>query len=193
MADQPLVRFGDRGDRVTYVQTLLVQVGYVAVDIDGRFGPDTLKAVKHWQKVNGIEQTGIVGPKTWRAFTAIKIATTPLSAGSGGLKPATRVNPPQAPPGDVEAIIRDVWPDEIEGWAVSVASRESNLQPGARNWCCYGLFQIYFQVHRSWLDDYGVYQPSDLFDPRVNATVALALYQATGPEPWACHGQCTDV
>ena len=99
-----------------------------------------------------------------------------------------RTSPPEplSPAGSesVEAIIRSVWPDDLENWAVRIAYRESRLIPTAHNSCCFGLFSIYFTVHRAWLSDYGVYQPSDLYDPRVNATVAYALYQQTGPSPW---------
>ena len=60
-------------------------------------------------------------------------------------------------PGGAEAIIRDVWPDGLEDRAVLIAQRESSLQPDAYNgWCCYGLFQIYFDANRSFLASLGV-------------------------------------
>lgn len=37
----------------------------VGVKEDGIFGPITLKAVKHWQQLNGVASDGKVGPKTW--------------------------------------------------------------------------------------------------------------------------------
>lgn len=86
---------------------------------------------------------------------------------------------------EVIAIIRSTWPDELEDRAIAVATRESNLIPTVRNSCCYGLFQIYFSVHRSWLAGMGVTSASQLYDPRTNAAVALALYQrAGGWGPW---------
>ena len=89
----------------------------------------------------------------------------------------------------VVAIIREVWPDELEDNALYVARRESNLVPavvGGRNDCCFGLFQIYWSVHQSWLAKTGVAEPSQLLDPRVNAQAALALYRRNGNSwrPW---------
>jgi LysM domain/Transglycosylase SLT domain len=86
---------------------------------------------------------------------------------------------------EVEAIIREVWPDELEEEALRIAKRESNLKPTAKNWCCYGLFQIYFSVHKSWLAKIGVTSASQLLDPTVNANAAYTLYQrAGGFGPW---------
>ena len=63
---------------------------------------------------------------------------------------------PPGSPGGVEAIIRDVWPDELEERALVIAQRESSLRPDAYNgWCCYGLFQIYFDANRSFLASLG--------------------------------------
>ncbi|MGA0044382.1 MAG: LysM peptidoglycan-binding domain-containing protein [Ilumatobacteraceae bacterium] len=90
---------------------------------------------------------------------------------------------------EVIAIIREVWPDELEENALYVARRESNLKPavvGGRNGCCIGLFQIYWSVHRAWLQNSGIGDPSELLDPRVNAEAALALYRRNGNSwrPW---------
>ena len=89
----------------------------------------------------------------------------------------------------VVAIIREVWPDEHEENALLVARRESNYVPtavgGARN-CCYGLFQMYWSVHRSWLAKSSITEPSQLLDPRTNAEAALALFRRNGNSwrPW---------
>jgi cell division septation protein DedD len=102
--------------------------------------------------------------------------------------PATTPQPPPAPvsPGTVEAIIRAVWPDELEERALVIAQRESSLQPDAYNgWCCYGLFQIYFDANRSFLASLGVTTPQQLFDARTNAAVAYAMYQRSGWSPWS--------
>jgi LysM repeat protein len=89
----------------------------------------------------------------------------------------------------VVAIIREVWPDEHEENALLVARRESRYVPtaigGTRN-CCYGLFQMYWSVHRSWLAKSGITEPSQLLDPRTNAEAALALFRRNGSSwrPW---------
>ena len=85
----------------------------------------------------------------------------------------------------VEQIIREVWPDELEDHAVFIASRESHLTPNVNNFCCYGLFQIYYNVHKKWLAQIGVTSAAQLWDPRVNAYAALVLYNRSGSfAPW---------
>jgi hypothetical protein len=138
------------------------------------------RAVRHWQRANGLTIDGIVGPQTIHSL---------LTAAEATPAPAHRVDPPAPPPEarSVEQIIRDVWPDNLEDKAVRTAMRESgpNLKVDAANACCYGLFQIYWSVHRRWLAaDFGVQKPSDLFDPEVNARAAYALYQQVGWQPW---------
>jgi hypothetical protein len=78
-----------------------------------------------------------------------------------------------------------VWPDELEERALQIVDRESNFVPTAKNYCCYGLFQIYYEVHRSWLADIGITSATQLFDPATNARAAYVLYQrAGGFGPW---------
>lgn len=98
----------------------------------------------------------------------------------------TTVAPSPAGPDDIKQIIRDVWPDELEDRALEIAYRESRYVPTAKNYCCYGLFQIYWSVHQSWLADIGVTDDQQLYDPETNARAAYALYQrAGGWGPWA--------
>ncbi|MFN8024245.1 MAG: LysM peptidoglycan-binding domain-containing protein [Acidimicrobiales bacterium] len=85
-----------------------------------------------------------------------------------------------------EATIRAIWPDDLEDEAVRIAKRESNLQNKAKNSCCYGLFQINYNAHKSWLAGIGVTSATQLLDPTVNATAAYTLYQRSGSfRPWA--------
>jgi hypothetical protein len=77
-----------------------------------------------------------------------------------------------------------VWPDDLEDTAIQIATRESNLIPTAHNSCCYGLFQIYYAAHKSWLASIGVTSAAQLYDPQVNANAAYALYRTSGWAPW---------
>lgn len=119
--------------------------------------------------------------------TAPATAPPTTSAAPTTTKPnTTTTSNTDATPDEVEQIIRDVWPDELEDKALQIAFRESSLVPTAKNYCCYGLFQIYWEVHDSWLDDIGITDDQQLFDPTTNARAAYALYQRSGGwGPWS--------
>ena len=88
---------------------------------------------------------------------------------------------------EVIQIIRDAWPDDLEERALFIAHRESKYQPGAisRSRCCYGLFQIYYRWHKTWLPEVGVMSANQLLDPRLNAAAAYKMYQRNnGWGPW---------
>ena len=63
-ASRTVVKRGSRGEAVKWVQALLKNRGY-PVSVDGIFGPNTERMVRHWQGANGLRADGIVGPKTW--------------------------------------------------------------------------------------------------------------------------------
>jgi LysM repeat protein len=121
--------------------------------------------------------------------TTARPASPPTTARPSA--PATTAAPPATPPArsysrdELIQIVRDVWPDELEEQAIRIAQRESNFRPTAKNFCCYGLFQVYYQVHRGWLAGIGVTSGEQLLDPVVNARAAYTLYQrAGGWGPW---------
>jgi peptidoglycan hydrolase-like protein with peptidoglycan-binding domain len=60
----PAMRQGSKGNDVVEMQKRLIELGYLNDRADGSFGPLTLKAVKDFQKANGLVADGICGPKT---------------------------------------------------------------------------------------------------------------------------------
>ncbi len=63
-----ILRMGDSGSDVRYVQTALKELGYYRSAIDGFFGPITEQAVINFQQAQGLLVDGIVGPATWQAI-----------------------------------------------------------------------------------------------------------------------------
>lgn len=124
--------------------------------------------------------TTTVAPSTTAPATTVAPPTTAPST----TVPSSPSTP--ASPEEVQRLIREIWPAELHDKALQVAWRESNYLANAYNgWCCYGVFQIYWTVHRSWLDDFGINSTADLYDARKNITAAYALYQrAGGWGPW---------
>ncbi len=70
------LRQGAQGDEVRALQRLLNKAGF-DVDEDGVFGPDTARALKEFQRRNGLSPDAIAGPKTWAALEGQNGATTP--------------------------------------------------------------------------------------------------------------------
>lgn len=63
-----LSKYGSSGEEVKQIQTKLKNWGYYKGNIDGIYGSQTLKAVKDFQRKNGLTVDGIVGEKTLAAL-----------------------------------------------------------------------------------------------------------------------------
>lgn len=75
------VHLGDNGPGVKQIQQALVKQGF-KVTVDGKFGPQTDKAVRAFQKKVKIKQDGIVGPATWSRLSGAPSATTTTVKGA---------------------------------------------------------------------------------------------------------------
>lgn len=64
---RPTLRKGSKGADVTALQEALQSAGF-DLAIDGVFGPETQKCVRSFQRRQGLESDGIVGPLTWSAL-----------------------------------------------------------------------------------------------------------------------------
>ncbi|NLB90655.1 MAG: peptidoglycan-binding protein, partial [Clostridiales bacterium] len=58
------LRFGDNNNAVKQMQQALVKLGYATNGTDGKYGKGTQKAVKDFQKNNGLKSDGIAGSAT---------------------------------------------------------------------------------------------------------------------------------
>jgi len=58
------LQLGSKGNEVKELQKILISNGYLKATPDGSFGSLTLKAVKEYQKANGLTPDGVVGLKT---------------------------------------------------------------------------------------------------------------------------------
>ena len=69
-AQLPQVRYGQRGTYVLAMQLELRERGYRTLRGTGRYDAHTLNAVKHFQRRHQVKASGLVGPKTWRRWSA---------------------------------------------------------------------------------------------------------------------------
>ncbi|MBR2969840.1 MAG: peptidoglycan-binding protein [Clostridia bacterium] len=76
----PTIRQNSSGNFVTILQYLLNQYGY-DLDIDGKFGTNTLRAVQDFQTKNKLVADGIVGKNTWSALLNINPSSFTLRRG----------------------------------------------------------------------------------------------------------------
>ena len=66
------VQIGFNGQEVRNIQKRLKELGYYTGSVDGDFGTATDKAVKAFQKANGLTADGKIGPKTMEALNSSK-------------------------------------------------------------------------------------------------------------------------
>jgi peptidoglycan hydrolase-like protein with peptidoglycan-binding domain len=94
-APAPL-RKGDMGPDVQKLQTQLEQHGVHTGGADGKFGPMTQRAVIEFQRGQGLNANGVVGPETWAALAKPGSPSGPVTGPATG--PSTGpVTGPEAP------------------------------------------------------------------------------------------------
>lgn len=174
------VRYGDQHLAVAAVQQYLADNGYSIV-VDGIYGPQTYRAVTHFQRANGLIVDGIVGPQTQRAMgfvgDAPPVGPSPNAPSTAGLRC----------PG---------WAPLLEAHGMPVAYfdyviyRESRCNPAAYNGRgaddSYGGLQIntegalWGELQRRC----GLTSKQQLLDAATNVACGAQLYRAYGRRPW---------
>lgn len=79
---RPPLRLGARAPIVGRMQQLLVRAGFRPGVIDGYFGPQTLAAVRAFQRARGLKVDGFVGPITWAALERTPATGAPPASGT---------------------------------------------------------------------------------------------------------------
>lgn len=115
-----LLREGERGEEVRKLQESLVQLGYSgrngrALIPDGAFGPETLHAVRAYQRDHGLQVDGIAGPHTLESIKGAQ-ALKALEAGcvrdAGVMESATsRLDGLFS--GQVDVLSREAWQRDV--------------------------------------------------------------------------------
>ncbi|MBW5484269.1 helix-turn-helix domain-containing protein [Streptomyces bambusae] len=150
------VSMGQHDACVREAQRLLARAG-AGIDVDGDFGPQTLRRVTAFQVLSGISPNGVVGDETKKALYSPGIRMASWS------------------PEKVRQRVREVF-HEAPDRAVAIADCQSFLDPfhilpntnGSRNW---GVFQI----SDGRLRELGG-TPRDALDPEWNIQAAHRLW-----------------
>lgn len=84
-ASYKTLRYRDQGDDVLRMQKALVSLGYATGGTDGKFGPTTEKAVRQFQKDNGLTVDGAAGSATLTLlYDRAESSTSGSTGGSSG-------------------------------------------------------------------------------------------------------------
>lgn len=75
---------GDENDEILKYQQRLIQLGYLTTKPDGKYGKDTVQAVKHFQEKNGIIADGYIGPATKEMLMSNEAAENAIIMGDSG-------------------------------------------------------------------------------------------------------------
>lgn len=75
---------GDENDEILKYQEKLYQLGYLTTKPDGKYGNDTVAAVKNLQESNGLIADGYIGPATKELLTSGNVTENALKIGDSG-------------------------------------------------------------------------------------------------------------
>ena len=97
----------------------------------------------------------------------------------------TQPLPPPPSGGEVEAMIREIWPDDLEEQALRIAWRESNYRADVTSGsgCCIGIFQMHWEAHRSWMSDLGITSATSSSTPAPTSRPPTSSTSATAGPP----------
>lgn len=84
------LRINSRGSQVARLQAELKAAGINPGSVDGAFGPNTLRAVKAYQRRYGLSVDGIVGPRTWNKLMTDGHQPSGVRGTTGSPSPAPR-------------------------------------------------------------------------------------------------------
>lgn len=94
------MQIGFSGQEVRDVQRRLKELGYLTGSVDGDFGTATDKAVKAFQKANGLTADGKIGPKTLEVLNsskAVKAGAKATNKPTATPKPTKKITPTPRP------------------------------------------------------------------------------------------------
>lgn len=150
----------------------------------------TLSVIEHIEPEPQVEvEAALIPPLVLEApTTTVAPNTTSTSLPRTADTAPIVVSKRPAPAGEVADIIRagfSRFGPVVAEQAVRVANCESTLNPGATNGAHAGLFQISRQYHQPLVARLG-FTWEQMFTAQPNATVAAALYEQSGWQPWSC-------
>jgi Putative peptidoglycan binding domain/HNH endonuclease len=195
------IRRGDVGPAVAEVQTILAGFGYSVVT-DSRFGPQTEKAVRSWQRSNGLTVDGIVGNQTLDSLRSARRIGNQMQVTPTVPPPPTGLNGLPFAPEDLSGCAEATFyrkqaglPDAFDAliWRESGCKNTVTSPTG----CCRGWLQLDINLHLRdyqigplYRDNCQVFAIADAFGSNPLAKqkhmcAARQLFDVKGYRPWA--------
>ncbi|MDR2515592.1 MAG: peptidoglycan-binding protein [Christensenellaceae bacterium] len=109
--------YGSENEAVKELQKDLISLGYLSADATGYFGSATYKALKRFQKENGLSSDGVAGALTLSAISAKKAvssASVSLSGTSDKLPAPPQESSPAPSGGNGKVVLEDWWSGYID-------------------------------------------------------------------------------
>lgn len=107
----------------------------------------------------------------------------PAPSSSTTAAPPAQVSAPPNTSCSTQDLIRAIWPDDVEEWAIGIAWRESRCSNVQNSEGASGQFQLMIPMHSALMA--AVCGSADWANPECNIRTALKLYEGSGKRPWA--------
>lgn len=107
----------------------------------------------------------------------------PAPPSSTTAAPPAQVSAPPNTSCSTQDLIRAIWPDDVEEWAIGIAWRESRCSNVQNSEGASGQFQLMIPLHSAFMT--AVCGSADWANAECNIRTALKLYEGVGKGPWA--------
>ena len=120
---------------------------------------------------------------TTTTSTTLPAPLPPAPSSSTTAAPPAQVSAPPNTSCSTQDLIRAIWPDDVEDWAIGIAWRESRCSNVQNSEGASGQFQLMIPLHSAFM--VAVCGSADWANPECNIRTALKLYEGVGKGPWA--------
>ena len=120
---------------------------------------------------------------TTTTSTTLPAPLPPAPTSSTTAAPPAQVSAPPNTSCSTQDLIRAIWPDDVEDWAIGIAWRESRCSNVQNSEGASGQFQLMIPLHSAFM--VAVCGSADWANPECNIRTALKLYEGVGKGPWA--------
>ena len=128
-------------------------------------------------------QRQLPAPTNSTTTTTLPAPLPPAPPSSTTAAPPAQVSAPPNTSCSTQDLIRAIWPDDVEDWAIGIAWRESRCTNVQNREGASGQFQLMMPMHATFMA--AVCGSADWANAECNIRTALKLYEGVGKGPWS--------